>query len=117
MKFSYKLSEKWATSNRTKERFLKNNVQWLGQEIEFHENNQEKPTSLRGRKKLSFTDSSNKTKRRRVQNLIDTSAKEEIIHAPQISLYAAGQRDAAAMLKQVTTTTPKRATRIKKVFS
>ncbi|KAK2578512.1 hypothetical protein KPH14_011622 [Odynerus spinipes] len=116
MKFSYKLSEKWATSNRTKKRFLKNNVQWLGQEIEFHENSQEKPTSLRGPKKLSFTDSSNKTKRRRVQNLIDTSAKEEIIYAAQISLHATGQRDAAAILKQVTTTTPKRATRIKKVF-
>ncbi|KAK2578411.1 hypothetical protein KPH14_003660 [Odynerus spinipes] len=51
-----------------------------------------------------------------LQNLIDTSAKEEIIHAAQISLHAAGQRDAAAILKQVTTTTPKQTTRIKKVF-
>ncbi|KAK2579423.1 hypothetical protein KPH14_002635 [Odynerus spinipes] len=122
MKFSYKLSEKWATSNRTKERFLKSNVQWLGQEIKFQElgnnaqNSKDKPTSLRGRKKVSFTASSNKTKRRRVQNLIDTSTKEEIIHAAQISLHVTGQRDAAAILKQVTTTTLKRPTRIKKVF-
>ncbi|KAK9753790.1 Transposase IS4 [Popillia japonica] len=62
--------------------------------------------------------SSDKTKRRccKLQSLLKATDNEELVAATQLSLYKQGHRDAAALLKEITTTSPKRATHVKKAF-
>ncbi|KAK9675248.1 hypothetical protein QE152_g40502 [Popillia japonica] len=66
-----------------------------------------------GRPKLEFEDASVKTKRRRVHELLESHTTSELTFAAEMSVRASGQRDAANLIKEVTTTSPKRATRIK----
>lgn len=124
VKFGYKLAQKWKESSRTRERFLRNNNQWLESNVDFPElkpyleRENIPPSTSRGpgRPSKSFEDSSEKTKRRKIQPLMETSRKEELLYAAQATLRSEGKRDAALLLKDMVTTSPKRATHIKKSF-
>ncbi|KAK9745729.1 hypothetical protein QE152_g6705 [Popillia japonica] len=65
---------------------------------------------------LIFSNSSDKTKRRKLQSLLKATDNEELVAATQLSLYKKGYHDAAALLNEITTTSPKRPTRVNKAF-
>lgn len=120
--FSLKMLQKWNESSRKQEVFLRNNEQWLSTgcfifKVEhFHDEFDEPQPSTStgaGRPKLEFEDASVKTKRRRLHELLGSHATSELTFAAEMSVRASGQRDAANLIKEVTTTSPKRATRIK----
>jgi len=53
----------------------------------------------------------------KTQYLKDSSSTDELCHAAHVTLRASGKPDTANLVKYVTNTTPKRATRNKKAFS
>ncbi|GFY66303.1 dna-mediated transposase, partial [Trichonephila inaurata madagascariensis] len=53
-------------------------------------------------------------KRERVRPLLASASKQELAFATRLLMQAAGERDAALTVKQVTTCSPRRATRLKK---
>ena len=69
-----------------------------------------------GRPKKLFAEISDRRKRIRIQPLIKTHSQQELLYAAEYSLQKSDKRDAAVILKEMTETTPKRVTRVKKVF-
>lgn len=123
----YKFSQRWKHCYRKKERFLINNKLWLEGKLEFselqsiivtYEEAEPKPSTSRrrGHRKSNFIRSSDKTKKRRIKSLLEANTSDELICATQLSLYKEGHRDAAALLKEITSTSPKRATHVKVAF-
>jgi hypothetical protein len=53
----------------------------------------------------------------KTQHLRASSSTDELCHAAHMSLRASGKTDTANLVKEVTSTTPKRATRYKKAFN
>lgn len=125
--FGYKLSQRWTQCSRNKTTFFNNNKLWLNTVIDFSDvqpteitqsDSEVTPSTSRSRDRpqIDFSKSSEKTKRRKLQSLLKTTDSGELVAATQISLYREGHRDAAALLKEITITSPKRATRVKKAF-
>ena len=71
-------------------------------------------TSRSGRPEKTFEEGSAKTKRRRVEKLLQSHSAPELAFAARATLHSSGKRDAAAIVKQATETTSKRAQKIKK---
>lgn len=124
VKFGYKLGQKWKECRRTRARFINNNKEWLESNMVFPElesylqQMESQPSTSRGpgRPPISFETSSEKSKRRKIQPLLEKNTHAELIYATQATLHSAGKRDAAQMLKEMVTTSPKRATHIKQSF-
>jgi len=78
----------------------------------------EKPCTLgaRGRRKLAFEESSERTERRNSNELRKIVGFPELNHATTISLRSAGKTDAAKLFSEALETTPTRALRIRKAF-
>ena len=109
--FSYKVGQKWENCHRIKNQFLMKNSTWHEQSIFFSEiqNIWNTPSTSQlqtetSRPKKAFELLTNKSKKRRIQHLLENYSKEELTFAAQNSLYQHGQRGAANILKEVTTT-------------
>lgn len=115
---------RWKAANRGQEKFLKNNEEWLNGTVCFSTlsdtecttstsekivKNDEKGTS--GRPSKSFASSSDRSKRRKTEEIRSTLSTEELTYAAQMSLRTSGQVDAAQVLKDVTLTSPTRASK------
>ena len=124
--FKTNFYQRWKQCNRIKERFLSKHSDWIDKDLKFpekvylsmktHSIDQNPSTSDFGRPKKIFSESGERTKRRIVKPLIEEHPVDELAFATQFSLRASGKRDAAEIMKEVTQTTPTRATKFKKAF-
>ncbi|GBO00691.1 hypothetical protein AVEN_245762-1 [Araneus ventricosus] len=67
-----------------------------------------------GRPQKDFESCSTKTKRRRIQHILETSSQEEISMAAEVQLLREGKRDSSAIVKELYYFSPRRGTTIKK---
>lgn len=102
---------KYNKSQRKHNRFLEENAVWLDSSIAFVP-----PPTKRGRKQSSFEESSNKTKAKKTKWIRDSTPVSVLTHAQQMSLRADGKVQASKILKEITTTTPTRASKYRKSF-
>lgn len=119
-KISYFISDfkkKLSSSYRMKERFETKNSVWLETSLGFPNYKLSSSISAVGRPKISFNLTSERTKRMKTQYLRTSTSTDELCHAAYMSLRASGKTDTANLVKEVTSTTPKRATRYKMAFN
>lgn len=113
-----KIRVKWIRKQRRLDLFLKDYKQWLDEYLTFDmlapAENYSKPSTSGGRPQKSFMYSSEKTKKRKVQHLVEDYSVEELGFAAQLSIRASGKRDAATLIKELSTSSPRRATTYKK---
>ena len=127
--FCVKILARWTQSHRIYDRFIQNNSTWLDSDLIIPEEicnfvvsppredipGPSRDRRRRGRPRKLFSDSSRKSKRRKVQTLLQSSSADEISFAAESTLRAAGKRDAAEIFKEISTASPQRATKIKKL--
>lgn len=121
-RLSQKIEEKWSKSGRHRERFLKTNSLWLEENISFAgvvsetivDISQPGTSNRAGRPPKDFEFCSEKTKRRRIRHLLETTCPEEISMANEMQLRQSGKRDSAAIVKELCLFSPRRGTQIKK---
>ena len=74
------------------------------------------PRASVGRPTKNFGQCSAKSRKRKIQPILDMATHKEICFAAETSLRAQGKRDAAVLLKQATQYSPKRANKIKQSY-
>jgi len=100
------------------ERFLKNNAEWLDTSISFRtREGMEIPEKKRGRPKISFESSSERTKRLKTKELRDAIPVNILNYATQMGLRATGQTQTSKVLHKITSTSPKRASKYRKAYA
>lgn len=117
--FCAQIQIKWIGSRRILAKFLSKNEKWLDGRVMFGKlpvHQQNLPSTSTGRPSKAFAKCSEQTKRRKVQHLL-TSSHEELVFASRMSLVMEGKRDAANITKLVTSSSPERATKVKKIIS
>ncbi|KAJ8874305.1 hypothetical protein PR048_025151 [Dryococelus australis] len=67
-----------------------------------------------GRPKMLYEKCNTKSKRRKIHHLLQSRSPKEVSFTADVNLRAAGKRDAAEIAKELSTASPRRATRIKK---
>lgn len=108
---------RWSDAHRTRERFLAKNTSWLETSITFINYDISKKSNIGvGRPKTNFIETTERTKRHRTKHLRSEFSHEELSYATQMSLRSAGQTDASKLIKEITSTSPKRATRYRTAF-
>lgn len=121
--FCQKIEEKWLKSGRHRDRFLNKNCAWLEGNVTLPDIATEVLVSVPlpetssgsfGRPQKDFVSSSTKTKRRRIQHLLETSSREEISMATEVQLRKEGKKDSAAIVKELCLFSPRRGTVLKK---
>lgn len=97
--FKHQFKIKWERSNRTKKLFLASEIKWLNGSIAF-----KKFSSPAGRPyRFNFETCSESSKRKRTAELRNTVPTNELVYAAQMSLRASGQKQAADLVKEATT--------------
>ncbi|CAH0552735.1 unnamed protein product [Brassicogethes aeneus] len=99
--------------SRFKSIFRKNNNSWLEGTFDIPVVAQNRS----GRPHKTFSECTERTKRKKTDEIRSFVVKEVIVHAAQVELNKSGQRDAAAILKDITTTSPTRVTKYKRALS
>lgn len=107
------LRQKWVKCHRNEKLFLATNKTWLVGKTRF---GVEPKKVSPGRPAKNFEDCTESAKRKKVRKLVTSVSKQELAYATRLSMHADGERDAADIVKQVSTCSPKRATRLKKSF-
>ena len=92
------------------------NKEWLETTIVFEKYENVLDTSLRGRPQTGFIQSSERTKRRRTESLRKDNTVKELSYAAHMSLRSSGEVEAAKVVRDVTCTTPKRASKYRKAY-
>lgn len=110
-RFKSELKSRWIAAYKKKETFLKNNGNWLEGTFEIP-----KIVNRPGRPTKPFGGLSDRSKRRKTESLRSSTDVEVLTHAAQLKLGTSGKRDAAQVLKELTTS-PKRATKYKRAFA
>ncbi|XP_003240805.1 uncharacterized protein LOC100576051 [Acyrthosiphon pisum] len=109
---------------------MKENVDWLKTVIIFPDSvydntytrndkndlSNNKVDKSRGRPVLSFDLSSDRSKRRKCQNLYNASCLSELIQTTTLALRRHGIEDAAKLVKEITHTTPTRGKKIRETW-
>lgn len=114
-RFSYlksQIKQRWAKAHKTEEVFLKNNESWLEGTFEIPI----KTHQRQGRPCKPFADSSERSKRRKTEEMRASVDPEVIVHAAQLVLQNDGQRDASKVLKEITNT-PSSAHQYRKAYA
>jgi hypothetical protein len=109
--FKIAFKKKWEASNRTQERFLQRNEDWLKETIKIPSFSSLVP----GRPNKDFDDLSDRSKRRKTEELRKKTSAEELTFAASMSHRAARNPDAATMFQKITET-PTRATKFKNII-
>lgn len=110
--FSYlksDLKRRWKASSYKVDKFLSKNHVWLQGTFELP-----KVVSRSGRPIKTFESSSERTKRRKTEELRGADL-EILTRATQSKLYSTGKRDASLVLKEINVS-PRRASKIKKAY-
>ncbi|KAF9406030.1 hypothetical protein HW555_013448 [Spodoptera exigua] len=106
---SSKIATRWVSSGKSKERFLNKNKLWLeGQEIEFcvrstlpQPSTSTAELSRPGRPRKDFEDASFKTKKRRVEDLVQSRSVGELMTAAEVAARSTGQKNVARVIKDI----------------
>jgi len=112
-KLLYNFRTKWQQVQRKEERFFDTYDEWLSVFVSFNIKSQrvletsKKPDF--GRPSLEFATSSDRTKRRKTEDIRSQTSVEELSFATQMSLRASGKLDAAKIVKDVTLGSPSKA--------
>lgn len=118
-----KIDRKWQNSQRKLSRFIAANETWLESKLSLPEEfvnlmpsiSVTKPQQSRaGRPVKNFLQCHPKVKKRKLQDLLTTTNPEELTVAAEVVVRKAGKRDAANIIKELASASPKRATKIKK---
>lgn len=109
-RFKAQFRQRWIAARYSTDIFIKKNAEWLAAAIKVPIFAPDK----RGRPEMSFELSSERSKRRKTEELRRNKSPEELSFAAQMSLRKVGQVDAASVIKDVTATTPTRASKYKK---
>lgn len=107
--FKAQIKQRWITAKRREDLFLTQNQAWLEGTFEI-------PCETihrQGRPNKLFAESSERTKRRKTEEIRATVDDDIIVHAAQVCLQTGGKRDASKVLKEITNS-PTRATKYKK---
>lgn len=113
--FSYiksQMKQRWSKAHKVEKVFLKNNQSWLEGTFEISLS----MSHRQGRPCKSFSDSSERSKRRKTENIRSSVDPEVIVHAAQVILQTDGKRNASKVLKDVTNS-PTRASKYRKAYS
>lgn len=116
--FLTNLRAKWVRVSRSNEKFRNKYALWLRESIIFQIRSLDSSAgpSRSGRPLKDFENLSDQSKRRRVQYVIDNYTYAELAYAARISLHAAGHRDAAGIIKDLTGLSLDKANEMKKVI-
>ncbi|KAJ8936203.1 hypothetical protein NQ314_012452 [Rhamnusium bicolor] len=106
--------KKWVESNTQDARFLKRNRVWPETYIEFTKYCSE--NKKKGRPEKTFENISERSKRQKTKKLQAQHSLGELSYAAQMSLRSSGQIDASKVIKDVTTTSPKRALKYRTAY-
>lgn len=113
----YKYKSRWEACGRKLDYFLIKNDEWLNENIYITVNaHQITPRYFKGRRQLEFEESSERSKRRKTEDLRETKNVLELAYATHMSLRAQGNIDAATVVKDAVFSTPKRAQTIRKAY-
>ena len=104
----YKL--KWVSASYKECRFRTNNEQWLKEKVSLPAWRHHKP-----RPSKEFHESSERSKRRKTENVRSEIPHEQLTYAAVMSERAAGNNDLSQLIKQATVT-PTRATKFRKII-
>lgn len=119
-KLFYKFREKWHGSNRHEKTLKKKHSVWISELIHIKICGAEVPSSSKtagGRPSEQFTDLSERSKRRKTKELRKSNTTDELTYAAQMSLRSSGQFYASKVMKDITITSPNRATKYIKAFT
>lgn len=115
LKLLYKLKTKWQEVKRIEQKFLEKNQQWLNVIVYLDENKEDESQTTSssdkghmGRPKPEFAQCSERTKRRRTEN-IRQSSFEELSYATHMKLRAEGKVEAAKIVKDISSSSPSKA--------
>lgn len=108
-KFFHTLRTMWKNSSRYEETFKKKYNDWLSGsiQIKIHDAEALSTQSGTGRPSLEFPKMSDRSKRRKTEELRTSNTTEELIYAAQMSLRASGQLDASKVVKDITSSPTK----------
>lgn len=99
--FKSDLIKRWSQAHRILENFLTANNSWLEGTFEIPVDMHQRP----GRPTKSFSESSERTKRRKTEGVRASYDEEVIVHAAQVILQTEGKRNASTVLKDITNST------------
>lgn len=118
-KFCHTLRTMWQNSRRTEETFKKKYKDWLSGLIQITIYDKILPTQSNsvGRPTLEFSKLSDRSKRRKTAELRSSNTTEELAYATQMSLRTSGQSHASKIVKDVTSTSPTRASKYITAFT
>lgn len=102
---------RWIIVNRTKKHFLHKYSAWLDFALKF-DNIAHPSTSHGGRIAKSFSESSDRTKRRKTEEMRKMHTDEELVFASIMNLRQSGKAAQSSLIKEATQTSPTRATKI-----
>lgn len=107
--FKTNIKQRWSKAHNIKKTFLEKNDSWLNGTFEIPILTQNRP----GRPCKSFSESSERSKRRKTEEVRSVVEEEVIIHAAQSILQKGGNRNASQVLKDISNS-PTRASTYKK---
>lgn len=119
-KLVYDIRVRWEENNRFEQKFLTKNEKWLQKYIVLKDRandkttNKKKEQSVTGRPSIDFSDSSDRSKRRKTQKLREEVSTEKITFAAKMKLRDDGKYDAAKVLQDITEGSPSKATKYRK---
>ena len=101
-----KLKARWLKSTRNKNTFLTKNENWLNNNFVCNCSIKvplmhQQSTNAGGASKKDFEDCCRKTKRKKVQDLLNSKSKNELVFAAAAAVRDAGKRDAADIINEV----------------
>nr|XP_034184029.1 uncharacterized protein LOC117606105 [Osmia lignaria] len=102
---------RWLSARYKEDLFKKQNEKWLQGTMEILTSQSRQSQSTK-----SFTDLSERSKRRRTEDLRENTSVEKLIFATQSKLRTSGLVDASVVLKEMVKS-PKRATKYRKIYS
>ncbi|CAB3223927.1 unnamed protein product [Arctia plantaginis] len=105
------MKQRWLKAHKNKEFFEKNYSSWLGGTFEIPI----ETTHRQGRQSKSFADSSERSKRRKTEEIPSSVDHEVIVHAALVLLQSDGKRNASKVLKDITNS-PTKASQYKKAY-
>lgn len=101
-----RMRSKWLESGRKLNNFLNKNREWLDTDIAFPADSEANEASTRGRPSLEFAASSERSKRRKTEELRQSHTAEELCYAAQMSLRSSGEVMSSKKVKDVITPAP-----------
>ncbi|XP_050497409.1 uncharacterized protein LOC126878625 [Diabrotica virgifera virgifera] len=106
--YASKISDKWVAAGRSKQRFLATNESWLNEHIKFEAQCTVPRSSILfqgsgniGRPRKNFDEASFKTKKRIVEDLVESRSVGELVTASEVAARAVGKRNVVNSIRSV----------------